>query len=117
MRGKPRAIQKEEFVEEYNRLKSKRLLDKEIASEMFISKNTLYRYKKEYGVPLITQINKELINANGLTREWLDIAQQNGLSSSLVNARIRDHHWSVEDACTIPTMPMGGKMMKKGKRK
>jgi hypothetical protein len=106
----------DEFIERYNQLKNQNLLDKEIADKMFISKNTLYRYKKMYGVPMITKESKELINGNGLTREWLTIAQQNGLSSSLVNARIREHHWSVEDACTIKALPMGKKIMKKGEK-
>jgi hypothetical protein len=106
----------DEFIEKYNQLKNQNLLDKEIADKMFIGKNTLYRYKKVYGVPIITKENKELINENGLTRAWLNIAQQNGLESSLVNARIREHHWSVEDACTIKALPMGKKIMKGGER-
>jgi orotate phosphoribosyltransferase-like protein len=106
----------DDFIERYTQLKNLGLLDVNIADEMFISKNTLYRYKKRYGVPMITKENKELINQNGLTREWLNIAQQNGLSSSLVNARIREHHWSVEDACTIKALPMGKKIMKKGEK-
>jgi hypothetical protein len=106
----------DEFIERYNNLKSQHLPDKEIASRMYIGCNTLYRYKKIYGVPLITKENRELINENGLTREWLNIAKQNGLDSSLVNARIREHHWSVEDACTIGALPMGAKIMKKGER-
>jgi hypothetical protein len=106
----------DEFIEKYNQLKNQNLLDKEIADKMFIGKNTLYRYKKVYGVPIITKENKELINENGLTRAWLNIAQQNGLESSLVNARIREHHWSVEDACTIPVLSMGKKIMKGGER-
>jgi hypothetical protein len=106
----------DEFIEKYNQLKNQHLLEKEIAAKMFIGCNTLYRYKRVYGVPIITKENRELVNENGLTREWLNIAQQNGLDSSLVNARIREHRWSVEDACTIKVLPMGKKIMKKGEK-
>jgi hypothetical protein len=104
----------DDFIERYTQLKKQHLLDHEIADKMFIGKNTLYRYKKRYGVPIITKENKELVNENGLTREWLNVARQNGLTSSLVNARIREHQWSVEDACTIPVLPKGMKIMKGG---
>jgi hypothetical protein len=106
----------DDFIERYTQLKNQHLLEHEIADKMFIGSNTLYRYKKKYGVAIITKENKELINDNGLTREWLNIAQQNGLDSSLVNARIREHQWSVEDACTIPVLPKGLKIMKGGER-
>jgi hypothetical protein len=106
----------DEFIERYTQLKNQHLLDIEIAKEMFINKNTLYRYKKRYGVALITKENRELVNENGLTREWLNIAQKNGLTSSQVNARIREHHWSVEDACMLKSLPRGTKLMKKGER-
>jgi hypothetical protein len=107
---------KEEFIERYNQLKSQHLPDVKIAEKMFISKNTLYSYKKKYDVPMITQANKELINDNGLTREWLNVAKSNGLTSSTVNMRIREYQWSVEEACTIEPLPIGRKMMKGGER-
>jgi uncharacterized protein YjcR len=107
---------KEEFIERYNQLKVQHLTEVKIAEKMFISKNTLYSYKKKYGVPIITQANKELTNDNGITREWLNIAKKNGLTSSAVNMRIREYHWSVEDACMIPALPVGHKLMKKGER-
>jgi hypothetical protein len=106
----------DDFIERYTQLKKQHLLEHEIADKMFIGKNTLYRYKKRYGVPVITKENKELVNENGLTREWLNIAQQNGLTSSMVNARIREYQWSVEDACTIPVLPKGKKIMRKGEK-
>jgi orotate phosphoribosyltransferase-like protein len=110
------SLKKDEFIEKYNQLKSQHFTEKEIADKMFIGKHTLYLHKKKYGIPIITKENKELINENGLTREWLNIAQRNGLTSSMVNARIREYQWSVEDACTIPVLPKGKKIMKKGEK-
>lgn len=110
----PPIFNQDQFIEEYYLWKNKGLSEKEIADKMIIGKNTLYRYKKKYGVPIITKETKELVNANGLTREWLNIAQKNGLTSSVVNARIREHYWTVEDACTIQTLPKGSKIMKRG---
>jgi DNA-binding CsgD family transcriptional regulator len=112
-----RKYERETFIEKYSLLKQQGLSEKQIAIEMKIAKVTLYKYKKVYDVPLITPETKELTNENGLTKEWLEIAKKNGLDSSTVNARIREHHWSVEDACTIEALPKGQKIMKKGERK
>jgi uncharacterized protein YjcR len=100
-----------EFKEKYDELKAKHLKEKEIAFEMHIHPNTLRKIKQRYGVPNTTHQTRELVNKNGLTRQWLEIAKINGLNSSLVNARIREHHWSVEDACTIKVgkVPVGRK--------
>jgi predicted transcriptional regulator len=103
--------EKEEFIPLYKELKSQGLKEKEIAKELFISKATLTNYKKMYGLPLVANKDKKMLtNQNGLTKEMLEIAKENGLNSSLVNARLTNCHWTLEEAITIKPLKRGKKL-------
>jgi hypothetical protein len=102
-------FEKEEFIEKYNQLKGEGLLENEIARRMSISQNTLLRNKHRFGIPLITMETRELTNENGLSLEMLKKAKEIGLTSSMVNQRIRTYNWTVEEACTIPPLEKGGR--------
>lgn len=107
----PRLWEKDEFIPEYKRLKLEGLTDKKISEKMFIGKSTLTHYKKEYGVPLTPPNEKKMMsNTNGLTKEMLDEAKKIGLTSNLINARISNCYWSLEEAISIPPLPKGKKL-------
>lgn len=46
--------------------------------------------------------NNHLISFNGLTLPLTDWSERTGLSESTIRARLRDYHYSAEDALTVP---------------
>lgn len=99
-------LNKNEFVSNYLAYKRDGKTDKEISKLMFISKNTLYRYKKVCDLP-VTHVSKmrKRVNDNGVSIEMFDQARQIGLCPHTVNKRIRGYGWTVEDAISIPPLP------------
>ena len=108
------SFDKDEFIRLYKHYKSQHLLEIEIARKLQIHSNTLYQLKKKYGLPLITGKTRELTNKNGLNRDQLNFAKENGLDSSAVNMRMREYGWTIEDATTVKPLRKGQKF--KGKR-
>jgi hypothetical protein len=97
--------EKDEFIAEYTKWKAEGLTESAIAAKMFIGKNTLYRNKKDYGLPILKPSERALNNTHGLTRSMLEKAKKIGLDSHLICQRIRDYHWTLEDAISIPAIP------------
>jgi transposase len=103
--------EKDEFIPLYKQYKSEGLLEKEIALKLYISKATLTNYKKQYGLPMVANKDKKMLtNKNGLTKEMLEEGKKNGLNSSLINARLTNCHWTIEEAITIPPLKRGKKL-------
>lgn len=99
-------LNKEEFSKQYLDYMHDGKKDKEISELMFISKHTLYRYKKICNLPMI-HCGKERLryNKNGLTLELLEEAEKIGLCAHTINKRIRAYGWTLEDAVSIPPIP------------
>jgi transposase len=103
--------EREEFVPLYKQFKREGLTDREVAKKLFIGKSTLTLYKKQCGLPMVANKDKKMLtNKNGLTKELLEEAKKIGLTSSLINARLSNCYWTLEEATTIPPLKRGKKL-------
>jgi hypothetical protein len=75
--------------------------DREIAVELGISKDTLYRRKKKAGLVVGRSGNRIRTNNQGLSQEQLRTAEKNGIDRH--NAlRRRVYGWTKIDAISVP---------------
>jgi hypothetical protein len=79
-------------------------LDREIASELFVSSDTLYRMKKQVG---LTNLKRKRIKKNrqGLSEEQLRTADKNGIGRRNALRRRRLYGWTKVDAISVPLRP------------
>lgn len=97
---------KDAFTAYYNKCKHDGIRDKNIAKELHISPYTLINYKKKYRIDMMEPHERALNNKNGITREMVKEAEKLGISSHLANRRVRTYNWTVEDAISIPPLPI-----------
>jgi transposase-like protein len=77
-------------------------MDKEIAVELGISKDTLYRWKKKAGLVKGRNGNRIRKNQQGLSQEQLRTAEKNGIDRHNALRRRRVYGWSKVDAISVP---------------
>jgi hypothetical protein len=75
-------------------------LDREIAVELFVSSDTLYRMKKKCG--LVNQRKRIKKNRQGLSEEQLRTADKNGIGRRNALRRRRLYGWNKVDAISVP---------------
>jgi hypothetical protein len=90
----------ENFAERYLEMKNEMFLsDIEIAEEFEISESTLFNLKKANN---LDGLKRPTTNKSGLTEEQLREGERNGLERRTMLKRVRDYHWSIQDAITKP---------------
>ena len=85
-----------DFKTEYLKLKSLNLLDDEICKLLFMSRSTLYHWKKKHGIK--TKVVRK--NTLGLTGEHFQLADQNGIDHETLLKRVRLYNFTIERAIT-----------------
>lgn len=90
-------IEIENFKETYEKLREEGKPDKEICSILFISKNTLIRFKKKHGIPL--RFDADLLY---FTREQMEQAKEKGVPYKDLLNRVKNLGWNVEKAIQTP---------------
>lgn len=93
----------EEFKKKYYELKKHGDFDRKIANALYISEQTLYRYKKKCGLVQYTKRPTQL----PITEEQLQKGEQLGLTRRIMYKRIRNCYWTPEEACSIPKLKKG----------
>lgn len=84
------------FIEKYNMLKDQGKTEHEIAKELYCTKSTLWRWKKEAGVKLRKR------NQTGFTEAQLVKGESIGLTRHLMYQRVNMNGWSIVDAYSVP---------------
>jgi hypothetical protein len=100
------------FEEKYMELKNEGSTDSEIAEMFNVNVSTLKRIKKIHGLSKAKRIR---VNRQGVTQDELNKAEENGITHRLALRRVREYHWKVTDAISIPKGKALGRL-RKGKR-